>query len=61
MPAHGRSGGKPTSVEDVAGLYASAYPARGIVVVDQATEVLAFAQMLHQVAAMLRGPAFDQV
>jgi pimeloyl-ACP methyl ester carboxylesterase len=29
--------------------------------VDQATEVLPFAQMLHQIAPMLRGPAFDQV
>ena len=45
----------------VAGLYAFAHPARGIVLVDQATEVLPFAQMLHQVAPMLRGPAFDQV
>ncbi len=45
----------------IAGLYASAHPARGIVLVDQATEVLPFAQMLHQVAPMLRGPAFDQV
>ncbi len=45
----------------VAGLYASAYPARGIVLVDQAMEVLPFAQMLHQIAPMLRGPAFDQV
>jgi pimeloyl-ACP methyl ester carboxylesterase len=45
----------------VAALYASAHPARGIVMVDQATEVLPFAQMLHQVAPMLRGPAFDQV
>jgi pimeloyl-ACP methyl ester carboxylesterase len=45
----------------IAGLYASAYPARGIVMVDQATEVLPFAQMLHQMAPMLRGPAFDQV
>src|SRR6266536_3089020 len=45
----------------VAGLYASAHPARGIVLVDQATEVLPFAQMLHQIAPMLRGPAFDQV
>jgi pimeloyl-ACP methyl ester carboxylesterase len=44
----------------VAGLYASAHPARGIVLVDQATEVLPFAQMLHQVAPMLRGPAFGQ-
>src|SRR6516164_2622273 len=45
----------------VAGLYASAHPARGIVLVDQATEILPFAQMLHQVAPMLRGPAFGQV
>jgi pimeloyl-ACP methyl ester carboxylesterase len=45
----------------IAGLYASAYPARGIVLVDQATEVLPFAQMLHQIAPMLRGPAFGQV
>jgi pimeloyl-ACP methyl ester carboxylesterase len=45
----------------VAGLYLSAHPARGIVMVDQATEVLPFAQMLHQIAPMLRGPAFDQV
>jgi pimeloyl-ACP methyl ester carboxylesterase len=45
----------------VAGLYAAAYPASGIVLVDQATEVLPFAQMLHQIAPMLRGPAFDQV
>ncbi|MEZ0067233.1 pimeloyl-ACP methyl ester carboxylesterase [Streptacidiphilus sp. MAP12-20] len=45
----------------IAGLYASTYPARGIVLVDQATEVLPFAQMLHQIAPMLHGPAFDQV
>jgi pimeloyl-ACP methyl ester carboxylesterase len=45
----------------IAGLYASAHPARGVVMVDQATEVLPFAEMLHQIAPMLRGPAFDQV
>jgi pimeloyl-ACP methyl ester carboxylesterase len=45
----------------VAALYASAYPARGIVLVDQAMEILPFAQMLQQIAPMLRGPAFDQV
>jgi pimeloyl-ACP methyl ester carboxylesterase len=45
----------------VAGVYTSAHPARGIVLVDQATEVLPFAQMLHQIAPLLRGPAFDQV
>jgi pimeloyl-ACP methyl ester carboxylesterase len=45
----------------IAGLYASEHPARGVVLVDQATEILPFAQMLHQIAPMLRGPAFDQV
>ena len=44
----------------VAGLNASAHPARGIVLADQATEILPFAQMLHQAAPMLRGPAFGQ-
>jgi pimeloyl-ACP methyl ester carboxylesterase len=44
-----------------AGLYAATYPTRGIVIIDQATEVLPFAQMLHQVAPMLRGPGFGQV
>jgi pimeloyl-ACP methyl ester carboxylesterase len=44
----------------VAGLYASAHPARGIVLVDQGTEIMPFAQMLHQIAPMLRGPAFGQ-
>jgi pimeloyl-ACP methyl ester carboxylesterase len=87
LPAHGGSGGEPTSLENVAeqihrllesmgverpvvvghsiaagvaGLYAAAYPARGIVLVDQAMEILPFAQMLHQIAPMLRGPAFGQ-
>ncbi|PWI41037.1 alpha/beta hydrolase [Streptomyces sp. ICBB 8177] len=45
----------------LAALYASAHPVRGVVMVDQATEVLPFAQMLHQIAPMLRGPAFEQV
>jgi pimeloyl-ACP methyl ester carboxylesterase len=45
----------------VAGLYASAHPACGIVLVDQATEVLPFAQMLHQIAPMLHGPTFGQI
>jgi pimeloyl-ACP methyl ester carboxylesterase len=45
----------------VAGLYMSAHPARGVVLVDQATEVLPFAQMPHQVAPMLRGADFGQV
>jgi pimeloyl-ACP methyl ester carboxylesterase len=45
----------------IAGLYVSQHPARGVVLVDQATEILPFAQMLHQIAPMLRGPAFGQV
>ena len=45
----------------IAGVYASRFPARGIVMVDQATEVLPFARMLHQIAPMLRGPAFSEV
>lgn len=45
----------------VAALYASTYPVRGVVLVDEATEVLPFARMLQQLAPMLRGPAFDQV
>lgn len=45
----------------IAGLYASAYPARGIALIDQASEVLSFAQMVHHFAPMLRGAGFDQV
>jgi pimeloyl-ACP methyl ester carboxylesterase len=44
----------------IAGLYASEYPARGIVLVDQASEVRPFAQLVHHLAPMLRGDAFDQ-
>lgn len=44
----------------IAGSYAAAYATRGIVFVDQATEVLPFAQMLHKAAPMLRGPGFRQ-
>ncbi len=88
LPAHGDSGGEPTSVEGaaerihqlletlgierpvvvghsmgagIAALYVSEHPARGVVLVDQATEILPFAQMLHQIAPLLRGPAFGQV
>lgn len=45
----------------VAALYAAAHPTRGLVMVDQATEVFPFAQMLQQIAPMLRGPAFSKV
>jgi pimeloyl-ACP methyl ester carboxylesterase len=44
----------------IAGIFATVYPTRGIVFVDQATEVLPFAQMLHEIAPMLRGPGFDR-
>jgi pimeloyl-ACP methyl ester carboxylesterase len=45
----------------IAGIFAARRLTRGVVFVDQATEVLPFAQMLHQIAPMLRGTAFDQV
>lgn len=45
----------------IAGLYASAHRVAGLVLVDQATEVLPFAQMVHMIAPMLRTPAFEQV
>ena len=45
----------------IAAIYASNHPTRGIVMVDQATEVLPFAQMVQQVAPALRGPHFTQV
>lgn len=44
-----------------AAIYGATYPARGVVMVDQATEVRPFAELVHRVAPMLRGPAFDQV
>ena len=45
----------------IAGSYAATYPTRGFVVVDQGTEILPFAQLLHQLAPALRGPGFAQV
>lgn len=44
----------------VAALYAGTYPTRGLVMVDQATEILPFARMLRRIAPVLRGPAFGQ-
>ena len=44
----------------IAGLYVSAHPARGIVLVDEGTEILPLGQLLHQIAPMLRGPGFGQ-
>jgi len=45
----------------IVALYASSYEPLGLVMVDQSTEILPFAQMLQQVAPMLRGPSFSQV
>jgi len=45
----------------IAGLHAARYPTLGFVFVDQGTEVLPFAQMLHQVEPALRSPGFPQV
>lgn len=44
----------------IAGLYASTYPTSGIVLVDQASEVRPFAQMVHHLAPMLSGDGFDR-
>jgi len=45
----------------IAAIYGSTYPTRGVVMVDQATEVLPFAQMIQRVAPALRGPDFGRV
>jgi pimeloyl-ACP methyl ester carboxylesterase len=45
----------------VASIYAHNYPARGFVMIDTATEILPFAQLLHGIGPMLRGPMFNQV
>lgn len=45
----------------IAGIYGSAYPTAGIVFVDQGTEVLPFAQMVHQLGPALRTPGFADV
>jgi pimeloyl-ACP methyl ester carboxylesterase len=42
-------------------LYAAAFPTGGIVIIDQGTDILPFAQRLHQIAPMLRGPEFGQI
>ena len=40
--------------------YGASYHAAGVVAVGQGSEVQPFAEMLHKVAPMLRGPGFDQ-
>jgi pimeloyl-ACP methyl ester carboxylesterase len=42
-------------------IYASRYPARGVVNVDQPLEVEPFAQLLRSLAGPLRGPGFPRV
>ncbi len=42
----------------LAGLYASAHPVSGLVMVDQGMEVRPFAELLHRLAPVLRGPGF---
>jgi pimeloyl-ACP methyl ester carboxylesterase len=51
MVGHSISGG-------LAGIYASAYPVSGLVMVDQGLEVRPFAELLHRLAPVLRGPGF---
>lgn len=42
----------------VASLYASAYPSRGVVMVDSGPEIQPFAELVHRAAPMLRGTGF---
>jgi pimeloyl-ACP methyl ester carboxylesterase len=51
MVGHSISGG-------LASIYASAYPVSGLVMVDQGLEVRPFAELLHCLAPVLRGPGF---
>ena len=44
----------------VAFVYACAYPTRGLVVVDQGMHVQPFAELLHRLEPVLRGPGFAQ-
>jgi pimeloyl-ACP methyl ester carboxylesterase len=39
-------------------MYASAYQTRGVVVVDSGPEVRPFAELLHRIEPLLRGPGF---
>lgn len=44
----------------IAAIYAATYPTLGFAAVDQAMEILPFAQLLHQLEPLLRGPGFHQ-
>jgi len=42
-------------------VYAAAYPARGIVMIDSGPDVRPFAELAHRLESALRGPGFTQV
>lgn len=42
-------------------IYATAYPTRGVVVVDNGPDVRPFAQLVHRLEPALRGPGFEEV
>jgi len=50
---HSLSGG-------LAAMYASAYPTRGLVFVDNGPDIRPFAQLLHRLEPALRGPGFAE-
>jgi pimeloyl-ACP methyl ester carboxylesterase len=45
----------------LAALYASAYPTRGVVMVDSGLDIRPFAELVHRLEPALRGPGFSQV
>jgi pimeloyl-ACP methyl ester carboxylesterase len=51
---HSMSGG-------LAAMYASAYPTRGLVFVDNGPDIRPFAQLVHRLEPALRGPGFAEV
>ncbi len=42
-------------------IYASAYPARGVVTVDNGPDIRPFAELVHRLGPALRGPGFAEV
>ena len=54
MVGHSMSGG-------LAAMYASAYPTRGLVFVDNGPDIRPFAQLVHRLEPALRGPGFAEV
>ena len=45
----------------LAAMYASAYPTRGLVLVDNGPHIRPFAEVVHRLAPALRGPGFAEV